>query len=42
VLSRTLFVTFWQIFWQAELGEASGKVFVLVGATGIEPLASAV
>jgi hypothetical protein len=35
-------VIFWQIFWQAALGAHSAKVFVLVGATGIEPVTSAV
>jgi hypothetical protein len=32
----------WQIFWQPALPWAWGKVFVLVGVTGFEPVASAV
>jgi hypothetical protein len=32
----------WQIFWQTTPEAASGKVFVLVGAIGIEPVTSAV
>jgi hypothetical protein len=35
-------VIFWQVFWQAAPEADSGKVFVLVGATGIEPVPSAV
>jgi hypothetical protein len=42
VFKWTRSVMFWQIFWQAAPGEDSGKVFVLVGATGIEPVTSAV
>jgi hypothetical protein len=41
-LEQTLCVVFWQIFWQAAAGKDSGKVFYLVGATGIEPVTSAV
>jgi hypothetical protein len=35
-------VIVWQVFWQAAPEADSGKVFVLVGATGIEPVTSAV
>jgi hypothetical protein len=42
VLWRAPSVIFWQSFWHTTPGEHSGKVFVLVGATGIEPVTSAV
>jgi hypothetical protein len=40
--SRLLSVVLWQIFWQAPLRARSISLFVLVGVTGFEPVASAV
>jgi hypothetical protein len=42
VAYSSLYVVFWQIFWQVPPGEQSGRLFVLVGVTGFEPVASAV
>ena len=35
-------VVFWQIFWQTARATEAGRLFVLVGVTGFEPVASAV